>query len=96
MKKAAYPAFALLGVIWGSSFIFMKWAADDISSSQIVLLRVVFASSRSFFSLWRSGRCWEHIRYVHHLVVMSLLATAIYCLAFAKGTALLPSSIAGM
>src|SRR6185295_7248968 len=39
---------------------------------------------------------WEHIRYVHHFVVMSLLATAVYYLAFAKGTALLPSSIAGL
>jgi hypothetical protein len=34
---------------------------------------------------------WEHIRYVHHFVVMSLLATVVYYLAFAKGTR--PSSV---
>jgi drug/metabolite transporter (DMT)-like permease len=42
MKKAAFVAFALLGVIWGSNFIFVKWAAKEVSPSQIVLLRVAF------------------------------------------------------
>jgi hypothetical protein len=40
MKKTAYLAFVLLGVIWGSNFIFMKWAAEDISPSQIVRRRL--------------------------------------------------------
>jgi hypothetical protein len=31
MKKTAYLAFALLGVIRGSNFIFMKWAVNDIN-----------------------------------------------------------------
>jgi drug/metabolite transporter (DMT)-like permease len=97
MKKAAYLAFALLGVIWGSNFIFMKWAVKDISPSQIVLLRVVFGFLPIFFyALAKRALSWEHIRYAHHFVVMSLLATAVYYFAFAKGTALLPSSIAGM
>jgi drug/metabolite transporter (DMT)-like permease len=46
MKKTAYIAFALLRVTWGSNFIFMKWAAEDISPSQIVLLRAVFGFGR--------------------------------------------------
>ena len=97
MKAGAYLAFALLGVIWGSNFIFMKWAAEDISPSQIVLLRVVFGFVPIFlFALAKRALRWEHLRYVHHFVVMSLLATAVYYLAFAKGTALLPSSIAGL
>ena len=97
MKKAAYLAFALLGVIWGSNFIFMKWAAEDISPSQIVLLRVVFGFVPIFvFALAKGVLRREHIRYTHHFVVMSLLATAVYYFAFAKGTVLLPSSIAGL
>ena len=32
MKKSAYLAFALLGVIWGSNFMFMKWAAKDFAA----------------------------------------------------------------
>ena len=95
MKKAAYLAFALLGVIWGSNFIFMKWAAEHISPSQIVLLRRVFGFLPIFFfTLAKRALRWDHLRYVHHFVVMSLLATAVYYFAFAKGTALLPSSIA--
>ena len=97
MKKTAYIAFALLRVTWGSNFIFMKWAAEEISPSQIVLLRVVFGFVPIFlFALAKRALRWEHLRYVHHFVVMSLLATAVYYLAFAKGTVLLPSSIAGL
>lgn len=63
IKKAAYLAFALLGVIWGSNFIFMKWAAEDISPSQIVLLRVVFGFLPIFlFALAKRALRWEHIR----------------------------------
>ena len=97
VKRTAYLAFALLGVIWGSNFIFMKWAAQHISPSQIVLLRVVFGFIPIFpFALARRALRWEHLRHTHHFVVMALLATAVYYLAFAKGTALLPSSIAGL
>jgi hypothetical protein len=97
MKTTAYLAFVLLGVIWGSNFIFMKWAAEDISPRQIVLLRVVFGFLPILvFALAQRALRWEHTRYVHHFVVMSLLATVVYYLAFAKGTALLPSSIAGL
>ena len=96
-KKAAYVAFALLGVIWGSNFIFMKWAAKYISPSQIVLLRVAFGFVPILlFALARRALRREHLRHVHHFVVMSLLATVIYYFAFAKGTALLPSSTAGL
>ena len=30
----AYPAFALLGLIWGTNFLLMKWASVFISSSR--------------------------------------------------------------
>ena len=96
-KKTALVAFLLLGVIWGSNFIFMKWAAQEISPAQIVLLRAVFGFLPVFvYALWQRALRWEHIRHAHHFVVMSLLATVIYYFAFAKGTALLPSSIAGL
>ena len=97
MKKAAYLAFALLGLIWGSNFIFMKWAAAEVSPGQIVLLRVAFGFLPIFiFALAKRALRWEHLRYAHHFAVMSLLATAVYYFAFAKGTVLLPSSIAGL
>ena len=90
-------AFVFLGLIWGSNFIFMKWAAEEITPAQIVLLRVVFGFLPVFlYALSLRALRWQHIRYAHHFIIMSLLATAVYYFAFAKGTALLPSSIAGL
>jgi drug/metabolite transporter (DMT)-like permease len=97
IKKTALLAFLFLGVIWGSNFIFMKWAAEQISPPQIVLLRAVFGFLPVLlYALSQRALHWQHTRHAHHFVVMSLLATAIYYFAFAKGTALLPSSIAGL
>ena len=42
MKKTAWLAFCFLGFIWGSNFIFVKWAAEYITPAQITLLRVIF------------------------------------------------------
>ncbi len=96
-QQTALLAFLFLGVIWGSNFIFMKWAAEEISPAQIVLLRAVFGFLPVFlYALSKRALRWQHIRHAHHFIVMSLLATAIYYFAFAKGTALLPSSIAGL
>jgi drug/metabolite transporter (DMT)-like permease len=96
-NKLVYPAFALLGLIWGTNFIFMKWAAVWITPAQIVLLRILFGfvPILALAAIRRSLK-WSHLRYTHHFFVMALLATAIYYFAFAKGTALLPSGIAGM
>ena len=97
MRKIALLAFAFLGVIWGSNFIFVKWAAEAITPGQIVLLRVVFGFLPVFlYALSQRALRWEHLRHTDHFVVMSLMATAVYYFAFAKGTALLPSSIAGL
>ena len=97
IKKTAMLAFLLLGVIWGSNFIFMKWAAQLLTPAQIVLLRAVFGFLPVLlYALSQRALRWEHIRHAHHFIFMSLLATAIYYFAFAKGAALLPSSIAGL
>jgi drug/metabolite transporter (DMT)-like permease len=96
-STTAVFAFVFLGVIWGSNFIFMKWAAEAISAMQIVLLRAVFGFLPVLiYALSQGVLRWQHVRHAHHFVVMSFLATGIYYFAFAKGTALLPSSIAGL
>ncbi|MGV2289954.1 DMT family transporter [Trinickia sp. YCB016] len=93
----AYLAFAALGLIWGTNFMFMKWASVDISASQIVFLRVLFGFVPLLaFALFTRALKWRHLKHAHHFFVMSLLATAVYYYAFAKGTALLLSSVAGM
>jgi drug/metabolite transporter (DMT)-like permease len=96
-QVTAYAAFALLGLIWGSNFIFVKWAAVSITPEQIVLLRIIFGFiPLVVFALATRSLHWHDLRHLHHFTVMALLATAIYYFAFAKGTVLLLSSVAGM
>lgn len=35
-KNLPFIAFISLGIIWGSNFIYMKWASDFITPLQIV------------------------------------------------------------
>lgn len=96
-KHAGYTAFSLLGLIWGSNFIFMKWASELITPGQIVFLRVLSGFLPILaYALFRGSIRREHLRYWHHFFVMSLLATSIYYYAFARGTSLLLSGVAGM
>ena len=95
MNRAA-AAFVVLGLIWGSNFIFMKWASETITAGQITLLRVLFGFLPvAVYAAVRGAFDRRHVRHVHHFVVMSLLATSVYYFAFAAGTSLLPSGIAG-
>jgi drug/metabolite transporter (DMT)-like permease len=92
-----YTAFILLGLFWGSNFIYMKWAATLISAGQISLLRVLFGFIPLAALAWYKGVLKAgQIRYLHHFAVMAVLATAFCYFAMAKGTALLPSGIAGV
>ncbi|SIT45746.1 Integral membrane protein DUF6 [Paraburkholderia ribeironis] len=92
-----YTAFVLLGVLWGSNFIYMKWAAAFISPGQISLLRVLFGFAPLAVLAWRKRVIRiEQLRYLHHFSVMAALTTAFSYFAMAKGTSLLPSGIAGV
>ena len=92
-----YTAFVLLGVFWGSNFIYMKWAAALISPGQISLLRVLFGFVPLAVLAWRRRAIRiDQLRHLHHFMVMAALTTAFSYYAMAKGTALLPSGIAGV
>ena len=93
----AYFALAVLGAIWGSNFIFMKWATDLISPTQTVFLRVLFGFLPLALVAWRAKVLTrDQVRYLPHFAVMSVLATTFYYYGFVAGTARLPSSIAGL
>ena len=93
----AYAALVALGVIWGTNFIFMKWATALITPSQTVFLRVLFGFIPLALIAWRSKVITrEQLPYLPHFIVMSVLATSFYYYGFVAGTALLPSSIAGL
>ncbi len=96
MRNRATAAFLALGVIWGSNFIFMKWASETVTAGQITLLRVLFGFLPvCAYAVLRGALDRHHLRHAHHFLVMSLLATSVYYFAFAAGTSLLPSGIAG-
>jgi drug/metabolite transporter (DMT)-like permease len=89
-------AFWLLGLIWGSNFIYMKMASELINPMQIVFFRVLFGFVPvAIYSIYKGALSWKHLQHAGHFFMMSLLATAIYYYGFAKGTSLLLSGVAG-
>ncbi len=89
-------AFCMLGIIWGSNFIYMKLAAELITPLQIVFFRVLFGFLPIAVYAFLSGTLSRtHLRHSGHFLVMALLATAIYYYGFAKGASLLLSGVAG-
>ncbi|SAK45895.1 permease [Caballeronia calidae] len=95
--KLARLAFVLLGLFWGSNFIYMKWASSWISPMQIAFLRVLFGFLPLALVAWRRKVIHvRQIRHLHHFIVMGFIATAFYYFAITKGTALLPSGIAAV
>ncbi|SAK93412.1 multidrug DMT transporter permease [Caballeronia hypogeia] len=96
MKKSALFAFCVLGGIWGSNFIFMKWATEVVTPAQVTLARVVcgFVPIAIYAAFTRAIR-WSDLRHAHHFFVMSLLATFLDYFTYAQGVARLSSGIAG-
>ncbi|MEO9876364.1 MAG: DMT family transporter [Anderseniella sp.] len=88
--------FWLLGIIWGSSFIYMKMASQLISPLQIVLLRVAFGLVPiALYAQYKGAFEWAHIKHGGHLIVMAVVGTIAYYYGFAKGSSLLLSGVAG-
>lgn len=95
--RLTYILFVLLGLFWGSNFIYMKWAAELITPAQITLLRVFFGFLPLAVVAWQKRVIHRNqLRHLPHFLVMAVLATAFYYFAIAEGTALLPSGIAGI
>ena len=97
MNSKTAAAFAFLGIIWGTNFIFMRQASEWISPVQIVFLRVLCGFVPIAVMAWMQKAVRrEHLKYTGHFLVMALLATVIYYWAFAAGTSLLLSGVSGV
>lgn len=93
----AYAALITLGLIWGTNFIYMKWATVLITPAQTVFIRVFFGFLPLAAMAWRAKVITrEQWRHLPHFAVMSVLATSLYYYGFVAGTALLPTSVAGL
>ncbi len=96
MKSLPIITFWLLGVIWGSNFIYMKMAAEFIEPMQVVFYRVLFGFIPVFiYASYKKALKWEDLKHYKHFIVMSLLAAVVYYYGFVKGSFLLLSGIAG-
>ena len=88
--------FILLGVIWGSNFIYMKLASDFITPIQIVFIRVLFGFIPvSIYAYYKKSIKLEHLKYSFHFFIMSLLGTTVYYYFFVKASSLLLSGVTG-
>lgn len=96
MINRAGLAWLLLGLIWGTNFVFIKWSTDAVTPMQVVLLRVVagFLTVAVYALVTRQLKL-SHLRHSLHFIVMACLAAALYFYGFAEGTALLQSGLAG-
>ncbi|MDO7383818.1 DMT family transporter [Acinetobacter baumannii] len=97
MLLRAYAALVLLGIIWGSNFLYMKWATDLISPAQTVFIRIFFAFLLILIvALYTKSISFKQLRHLKHFITMSILAATLYYYGIVAGTALLPASIAGL
>jgi drug/metabolite transporter (DMT)-like permease len=48
-----YASLAIAGSLWGTGFVFGKWALEELSVGELVLLRFAFASLVLAVPLWR-------------------------------------------
>lgn len=91
----AYLFLILLSVIWGSSFILIKWGLESLSSVQVGAVRILaaslFLSPIAIFKLkklnWKTGRL---------LLVIGMVGSLIPAFLFAIAQTRIQSSLTGV
>jgi len=91
------PGFIALGIVWGSSFLFIEWALESFTPAGIVFWRgLLGAVSLGIFLVVRRERLPGKGRHWFHLSVVALLLNALPGLLFAVGQQWVSSSLAGV
>lgn len=86
----------LLGLIWGSNFLFMKQAVEEMPALDVALWRTIFgALPVVFLAAWLGILSLRQLRHWPHFLAMALFANAGPYVFFVVGTAHLPSGVAG-
>ena len=93
----SWSLLGLLGVIWGTNFLFMKMAVAVVPPLEVAWLRTIFgALPIAAFALVRGSLARTDWRFAHHFAAMALLANVGPYVFFVIGTAHLPSGVAGV
>lgn len=96
MNIFSMGVFAILGLIWGSNFIYMKMASEFLDPNQVVFYRVLAGFTVVFlYALYRKSIRLADLKYSHHFFVMSIFASVLYFNLYVIGSSLLLSGIAG-
>ena len=97
MTRSGLPRIALLALIWGSAFLWIKLADRGFSPVEVTLARLALGAAVLFAivlirreTVPRSARLWVHI------TVAALFANAIPYLLFAVAEQTVDSSTAGI
>jgi len=97
VTRSALPRIALLALIWGSAFLWIKLADRGFSPVEVTLARLALGAAVLFAIVLarreevpRSRRLWAHI------VVAALFANAVPYLLFAVAEQTVDSSTAGI
>ena len=97
MTRSALPRIALLALIWGSAFLWIKLADRGFSPVEVTLARLALGAAVLFAivlarreKIPRSRRLWAHI------AVAALFANAVPYLLFAVAEQTVNSSTAGI
>lgn len=97
MTRSALPRIALLALIWGSAFLWIKLADRGFSPVEVTLARLALGAAVLFVivrvrreAIPRSGRLWVQI------AVAALFANAVPYLLFAVAEQTVESSPAGI
>lgn len=91
------PGFIALGIVWGSSFLFIELALESFTPAGIVFWRgLLGAVSLGVFLVARRERLPGKGRHWLHISVVALLLNALPGLLFAVGQQWVSSSLAGV
>jgi drug/metabolite transporter (DMT)-like permease len=96
MAPRSLARLALLALLWGSSFLWIKLALDGLSPVQLVLVRLALGAAVLVLVVRvRRLRMPRDLTTWRHLTVAALIANAIPYLLFAIGERTVSSSLAG-
>lgn len=86
----------LLGFIWGSNFLFMKLAVEQMPALDVALWRTIFGVIPIvLLALWWGLLNLRQLRYWPHFLALALFNNAGPYVLLVIGTAHLPSGVAG-
>lgn len=88
---------AVLGIIWGTNFLFMKLAVAVLPPLEVAWLRTLFgAIPIAGYALVTRSIARDDWRHLHHFAAMAVFANVGPYVLFVLGTQHLPSGIAGV